>query len=401
MSASMATQSTPQPRPGSDDVRAGRGLPRLRGMTPPPPPPPVAARPPLWENHDDATRKAPLPLPPPRPRVASVPPPFPIARAGAPLPRPPTPAREFNPFDELNLDPDSLGPRSTVDLPFARPTMPDMMSAPPPPALQPQSSLARQAARLDRSEFETEAIPVARLGRLRRNRRLGWLMTGLVVAGLAGTVAIGLEERQRLIGELKSAKLSRIETEHAQVNLIRQLRAHDDATAEIRASLAKREADLNARGMTTPESLSLVERLRKELDKKESDIEVVDNTLLVSVSDKAIFSGGKAELSSGGERTLAAIAAALKETPGRRIVVNGHTDDKHPSSRAFPSNWELSALRAIAVVRYLVEEAGLDPAQIAAQAHAQFQPRSKRSEKNRRIELRLEPVEPVRQPSTK
>jgi chemotaxis protein MotB len=279
--------------------------------------------------------------------------------------------------------------------------MPDMMSAPPPPSLQPLSSLARQAAQLDKSEFETEAIPVARLRRLRRNRRLGWLMTGLLVAGLSATVAIGLEERQRLMGDLKSAKLSRIETEHAQASLVRQLQTHDDAMAAVRASLAQREAELNARATTSPESLSLVERLRKELDKKESDIEVAGNSILVNVIDKALFSSGKADLSSGGERTLAAIAIVLKEAPGRRIVVDGHTDDKRPSSKAFASNWELSALRAVGVVRFLVEDTGLDPAQISAQAHAQFQPRSKRSEKNRRIEFRLEPTEPTAQPNAK
>ena len=233
---------------------------------------------------------------------------------------------------------------------------------------------------------------MARLRRLRRNRRLGWWMTALFISGLAGTVAIGLEERQRLMDDLKSAKLSRIETEHAQASLLRQLKSRDDSTAELRASLANREAELNARATTSPERLLLVERLRKELDKKESDIEVAGNSISVSVLDKALFPIGKAELSSEGERTLATIAAVLKDTPAQRIVVDGHTDDKRPTSKAFPSNWELSALRAVGVVRYLVEEAGLDPTQISAQAHAQFQPRNKRSEKNRRIELRLEPA---------
>ena len=62
---------------------------------------------------------------------------------------------------------------------------------------------------------------------------------------------------------------------------------------------------------------------------------------------------------------LAKIAKAVSTQPGP-LVVEGHTDDLPVRSPLFPSNWELSAARAARVVRFLVEEAGIDGARLSA-----------------------------------
>jgi chemotaxis protein MotB len=75
--------------------------------------------------------------------------------------------------------------------------------------------------------------------------------------------------------------------------------------------------------------------------------------------------------------------------------VNGHTDKRPISGTGgrFKSNWDLSAARAIAVVRYLTDK-GIPPAHLAAAGFGEFQPleegdNDESLSKNRRIELKL------------
>ena len=76
------------------------------------------------------------------------------------------------------------------------------------------------------------------------------------------------------------------------------------------------------------------------------------------------------------------------------LRIDGHTDARPISSREFPSNWELSTARAVAVLKYL-ESRGIPPERLAAAGFAEFRPLdSGTSEeayrKNRRIEIKFD-----------
>jgi chemotaxis protein MotB len=73
--------------------------------------------------------------------------------------------------------------------------------------------------------------------------------------------------------------------------------------------------------------------------------------------------------------------------------VDGHADRQPLSSSRFASNWELSASRAITVVKLLISD-GIAPDRLAATAFAEYQPLEPSDTpdayaKNRRIEIRL------------
>ena len=73
--------------------------------------------------------------------------------------------------------------------------------------------------------------------------------------------------------------------------------------------------------------------------------------------------------------------------------VDGHTDIRPIANVQFPSNWELSAARAIAVVQYMIQR-GVSPQRLVAAGFGEFQPLdSEKSDeafrRNRRIELKL------------
>lgn len=85
---------------------------------------------------------------------------------------------------------------------------------------------------------------------------------------------------------------------------------------------------------------------------------------------------------------LGSVAKIVQEL-GRRITVEGHTDSIPP--RAGASNWELSALRASYVVKYLIEQQGFPTSKIAAAGYADTRPiASNATEESRRLNRRIE-----------
>lgn len=113
-----------------------------------------------------------------------------------------------------------------------------------------------------------------------------------------------------------------------------------------------------------------------------------------------LFDPGSATLKPGAYDQLNKLAAALKEIEGNIptnipwvMRVDGHTDIRPISSSIFPSNWELSAARAISVVRYLMGR-GIAPEHLVAAGFGEYQPIDSGQSpaalaRNRRIELKL------------
>lgn len=116
--------------------------------------------------------------------------------------------------------------------------------------------------------------------------------------------------------------------------------------------------------------------------------------LVVSLlTDKVLFDLGDVQLKKEIREILADIAGVLKQYPKHQIVVEGHTDDLAMQSTKIPSNWELSALRATAVVKYLVTEQGVDPSRLSAAGYGEYQPLVPNiSESNRRTNRRVDIV---------
>ncbi len=82
--------------------------------------------------------------------------------------------------------------------------------------------------------------------------------------------------------------------------------------------------------------------------------EITERGLIVHIRESALFESGKAELKATAHFLLDTLAAELSDLPNH-LRVEGHTDSRPISTERYPSNWELSAARASAVVRYLIE----------------------------------------------
>jgi len=103
---------------------------------------------------------------------------------------------------------------------------------------------------------------------------------------------------------------------------------------------------------------------------KEGKVRVTQNSRGVSVEINAsvLFNSGDATLTAESREALQALAVLLKNDP-HALQVEGHTDNQQIRRPIFPSNWELSAARAGAVVR-LFADAGVPPARMTVVGHA-------------------------------
>lgn len=94
--------------------------------------------------------------------------------------------------------------------------------------------------------------------------------------------------------------------------------------------------------------------------------------IVISISSSVLFDSGQAQVRPESRATLAVIAGLLQDMPNE-VRVAGHTDNVSPFPQ-WPSNWELSAARAIQVVKYLSTEGNLEPQRLSAIGYGAHRP---------------------------
>lgn len=126
---------------------------------------------------------------------------------------------------------------------------------------------------------------------------------------------------------------------------------------------------------------------------KIAKLEVGENKIRIVFQAPVLFDSGSANLKTGSASGLKQLAQALKELPNN-IQIEGHTDNQPlgPHSH-FASNWELSAARAFAVLRFLSSE-GIASSRLSAIGYGEFRPVAPNTTEagramNRRIEINI------------
>jgi chemotaxis protein MotB len=215
----------------------------------------------------------------------------------------------------------------------------------------------------------------------------------LFTAGCASTKKIGeLENRNKAMEAQTAAQKealaeagSKIEELKSQVEGFQAVGDEQKSSSEQEIALVKQTYE------------SLVKDLKKEVESGKISIEQARGDLTLKVAEELFFDTGKAEIKPEGKKVLRRIGKILMKIPDKNVRVEGHTDNVPigPSLKAaYPTNWELAAARAVNVVRFLHEEAGIDPQRLSAVAFAQYRPvdsnkTEKGRKKNRRVEIVL------------
>jgi len=138
-------------------------------------------------------------------------------------------------------------------------------------------------------------------------------------------------------------------------------------------------------------------RLREVLGDRQ-DIRVVGDRFVFQ--SEVLFGSGSADLGEQGQeqlaklgQTLTTISSEIPDDIDWVMRVDGHTDKVPIRNLKFASNWELSAARAISVVKFLIEQ-GVPPNRLVAAGFGEFQPLDNRDDeiayrRNRRIEFKI------------
>jgi chemotaxis protein MotB len=102
--------------------------------------------------------------------------------------------------------------------------------------------------------------------------------------------------------------------------------------------------------------VQLNQNLQSEVSANQVQIKQLQNRLEVTMINSILFQEGGWELDQQGQQEMNKVIPALQGVSGKQIVIGGYTDNLPilpPLSNRFPTNWSLSAARAISVVVYL------------------------------------------------
>lgn len=216
----------------------------------------------------------------------------------------------------------------------------------------------------------------------------------------------GLKEHK----EMSAAAIAQVELLNRQLAAVREQLAQLNAALDA-AKLAAKDKDLKLEELGRELNLALAGRVQ-ELARyrseffgrlqavlgKRKDVQIVGDRFVFS--SEVLFPSASDEVSADGMIQLTRLAETLKALATDMPVdlpwvlqVDGHTDRRPISNARFPSNWELSTARALAIVKFLRSQ-GIPPERLAATGYGEFHPLDARNTedahaRNRRIELKL------------
>jgi chemotaxis protein MotB len=159
------------------------------------------------------------------------------------------------------------------------------------------------------------------------------------------------------------------------------------------AEVKKKEVEVLTESNTYKQ---LMQEMKGEIAKGQVTISELKGKLTLDVVDKILFASGQSEVKKEGLDVLQRVIDILKNVKDKSIRIEGHTDNvriKGRLAKHYPTNWELSAARALNVTKYLQQQ-GIDPALLSATAFGEYKPvannetREGRA-KNRRIAIIL------------
>jgi chemotaxis protein MotB len=158
--------------------------------------------------------------------------------------------------------------------------------------------------------------------------------------------------------------------------------------AEI-ATLSQIEAETKRRNEIYAQ---FVNRLQSMIDGGQLTVSIDAGRIVINLPNNVLFNSGSASLNAEGQEALAQIGGVLKNFSDRRFQVEGHTDNVPIKSARFPSNWELSTTRALAVV-HLLTDMGVTPDNLSAAGFGEFRPRADNdTDEGRKLNRRIEIV---------
>lgn len=112
-----------------------------------------------------------------------------------------------------------------------------------------------------------------------------------------------------------------------------------------------------------------------ELEELEAEISVKTNLrgVIIDINERVLFDSGKAELKEESLEILDKVAVLINQFENE-LIIEGHTDNNPIHTAQFDSNWELSVIRAVNVLRYFTEMKAVSSERISAAGYGEYRP---------------------------
>ena len=210
-------------------------------------------------------------------------------------------------------------------------------------------------------------------------------------------------ETKKLIAQLQTAQ--------------EDLQKKEDTLSKTSRALGDKEKYLNELNATLRDRENKINELQSVLSKKDSAVTALKNSVTnallgfkdngltvsvkngkvyVSLEDRLLFQSGSTVVDKKGEEALKQLAKVLEKNSDINVLIEGHTDNVPIASGPIKDNWDLSVMRATAVVKIMTAGTKVDAARLTAAGRSEYVPIDKANtpearKKNRRTEIILTP----------
>lgn len=198
------------------------------------------------------------------------------------------------------------------------------------------------------------------------------------------------EEIAKTLAAYREAQASLQDREDLLKKMQNDLDIKSKRLQDLEDALAKKDRDVNALKDQVMEAL-------KGFTGSGLTVEMKNGKVYISISEKLLFASGSTVVDPKGVEALKTLAKVLEENQDINITIEGHTDNVPlRSSAVMKDNWDLSVLRANAVLRIILANAKMDQSRLTAAGRGEFLPIApndtpENKAKNRRTEIILTP----------
>ncbi len=207
------------------------------------------------------------------------------------------------------------------------------------------------------------------------------------------------DENLKLLEELDNSRLELQKKEDELKQLELELNGKSSTLQQLNSELIKREERVNELQDLISKKDEAVKSLKNKIAEalltfknQGLTVEQKNGKVYVSLEAKLLFPSGSTDIDAKGKDALLKLAKVLEEQTDVEVLVEGHTDTDKIVSSVYPhNNWELSVLRATAVVEIMTKGTKVDPKRLIASGRGEYFPLGADKAKNRRTEIILSP----------
>ncbi|TQV75366.1 OmpA family protein [Aliikangiella marina] len=215
---------------------------------------------------------------------------------------------------------------------------------------------------------------------------------------LADSLIVAFDTPQRSLDPLQIGEINRS---------LQPITGDDIEQPEV-DSESEESGNMDSENFATLDEFKALENgLRESLgDLIEQDLAEINsdaNWININLQSGLLFSSGSDELNQAADPLLSEVSEHLNKNR-QMILVQGHTDNIPINTEKFPSNWELSSSRAVAVVRKL-QNLNVLPERMSVEGHGEFKPIESNDtlegrSKNRRVVVSISRKQALTEPTS-